>query len=212
MGDTGPAGPEGPKGEPFTYEDFTEEQLEALKGPKGDKGDKGDIGEKGDVGEQGPQGLTGPQGIQGVQGEKGEKGDTGGIYTKAEMLDIFYPVGSIYMAYNHTDPSTLFGGTWVRIENAFLYATTADGVIDGTVKGESEHTLTVDEMPSHNHNISHTTDSESLGVAWGATKSGSDGYTVAMGGSPIYARAKGGSQAHNNMPPYIEVSMWRRTA
>jgi hypothetical protein len=40
-----------------------------------------------------------------------------------------YPVGSVYIAYNHTDPATLFGGTWERLENTLLWATTPGGVI-----------------------------------------------------------------------------------
>lgn len=40
-----------------------------------------------------------------------------------------YPVGSVYIAYNHTDPGTLFGGTWERLENTLLWATTSGGVI-----------------------------------------------------------------------------------
>ena len=42
---------------------------------------------------------------------------------------IAYPVGSVYIAYNHTDPGTLFGGTWERLENTLLWATTPGGVI-----------------------------------------------------------------------------------
>ena len=44
---------------------------------------------------------------------------------------IAYPVGSIYIAYNHTDPASLFGGTWARLENTLLWATTPGGVIGG---------------------------------------------------------------------------------
>ena len=40
-----------------------------------------------------------------------------------------YPVGSIYIAYNHTNPATHFGGTWERLENTLLWATTDGGVI-----------------------------------------------------------------------------------
>ena len=205
-GDTGPAGPQGPKGDPFVYEDFTAEQLEALRGPKGDKGE---TGAKGDTGEQGPEGPMGPQGIQGAQGEKGEKGDIGGSYTKAEMLNMFYPVGSIYMAYNHTDPSTLFGGTWLRIQNAFLYATTADGVIDGTIKGESEHTLTVQEMPSHSHSTSERVPRGADAGTYTGSSDSTIWYELINGEA---TGSTGDSKPHNNMPPYIEVSMWRRTA
>jgi hypothetical protein len=41
------------------------------------------------------------------------------------LLDFIYPVGSIYLAYNHTSPATLFGGTWERIPGTLLYAANA---------------------------------------------------------------------------------------
>lgn len=114
-----------------------------------------------------------------------------------------YPVGSLYIAYNHTNPGTLFGGTWERVENAFLWACDASGTI-GQTGGEKTHTLTVDELPSHSHGSvysQHATGTKDK--AWYTTS----GSSVAYG-----TVATGGGQAHNNMPPYIQVSVWRRTA
>ena len=113
-----------------------------------------------------------------------------------------WPVGSIYLAYNHTDPATLFGGTWTRITNAFLWATTATGTI-GQTGGEQTVTLTEAQMPKHNHGGTYTNAGTSRTHAW-LTSNGS-----AMGYDSVEA---GGGQAHNNMPPYIQVSVWRRTA
>ena len=50
----------------------------------------------------------------------------------SNIIDLIYPIGSIYLAYNHTNPATLFGGTWVRISAHLLYATSASGVIGET--------------------------------------------------------------------------------
>lgn len=114
-----------------------------------------------------------------------------------------WPVGSVYIAYNHTDPGTLFGGTWTRITNAFLWATTSGGTI-GQTGGEQTVTLTVDQLPSHSHGSvysQHATGTKDK--AWYNTS----GSSVAYG-----AVATGGGEAHNNMPPYIQVSVWRRTA
>lgn len=114
-----------------------------------------------------------------------------------------YPVGSIYIAYNHTDPKTLFGGTWARITNAFLWATTANGTI-GQTGGEQNVTLTVEQLPSHSHGSVYSQHaSGTKDKAWFNTS----GSSVAYG-----AVATGGGEAHNNMPPYIQVSVWRRTA
>lgn len=119
------------------------------------------------------------------------------------IFDAIYPVGSIYLAYNHTNPGTLFGGTWTRITNAFLWATTSTGTI-GQTGGEQTVTLTEAQLPAHSHGSvysQHATGTKDK--AWYSTS----GSSVAYG--PVTA---GSGQAHNNMPPYIQVSVWRRTA
>ena len=119
------------------------------------------------------------------------------------MWEKVYPIGTIYVAYNHEDPATLFGGTWVRIENAFLWATDTSGEI-GKTGGEATVTLTVDEIPSHSHNV---------GLETGKLQQGTHYSRVtAAGGSTSVVSSTGGGKAHNNMPPYIQVSAWRRTA
>lgn len=119
------------------------------------------------------------------------------------LLDYIYPVGSIYIAYSHNDPATMFGGSWVRIENAFLWGCDKDGGI-GTTGGEKTHTLTVNELPSHTH-----------GSVYSGNAAGTKTHAwLASGGSSMaYGTvATGGGAAHNNMPPYVQVSIWRRTA
>jgi hypothetical protein len=119
------------------------------------------------------------------------------------IIDTVYPVGSIYLAYNHTNPGTLFPGTtWARIENAFPWFTGSTGTI-GQTGGEREVTLTVNQIPAHNHGGTYTNAGTSRTHAWLA----SDGS--AMGYDTVNA---GGGAAHNNMPPYIQISAWRRTA
>ena len=138
------------------------------------------------------------------------------------LLDYIYPVGSIYLSYSHVSPAELFGGTWVRIENAFLWATTPGGTI-GQTGGESTHKLTVNELPSHKHDIVWNDTNPQL-VSLSANKStASDatayqqGYRTSYAVSNVYpdsfiASETGGGAAHNNMPPYIQISAWRRTA
>ena len=119
------------------------------------------------------------------------------------IFDAIYPVGSIYIAYNHTDPSTLFGGTWARMTDGFLWASRPTDII-GQTGGEKTHVLTEAEMPAHSHGSvysQHSTGTKSY--AWYTT----GGSSVAYG--PV---STGGGAAHNNMPPYIQVSIWRRTA
>lgn len=118
------------------------------------------------------------------------------------LLDFIYPVGSIYLSYSHVNPATLFGGTWVRLENAFLWAVNSSGVI-GLKGGESTHTLTVNELPSHDHGSVYAQAAEGdKKYAWYTAAGDKIGYGVVK---------TGGGAAHNNMPPYIQVSAWRRT-
>ena len=81
---------------------------------------------------------------------KSDIGASGGGVDVSTVLDKVYPVGSIYMSVNSTNPKTLFGGTWVQIKDRFLLAagTTYKA---GATGGEAAHTLTASEMPSHNH-------------------------------------------------------------
>lgn len=120
------------------------------------------------------------------------------------VLDSFFPVGYILLLYSHADPNAMYPGTtWVRIQNAFLWAVDGSGAI-GLTGGAKEVTLTTDQIPAHTH---------------GSVYSGNAGGTkthawLASGGSSMaYGTVStGGGEAHNNMPPYIQVSVWRRTA
>lgn len=125
------------------------------------------------------------------------------------LLDYIYPVDSVYISYSHKDPAEMFGGTWVRITEAFLWATTAGGTI-GQTGGSKTHTLTVNELPSHAHAIDVTnTASGSVTVSEDMVKYNKTATTFQ---GSIATANQGGGAAHNNMPPYIQVSVWRRTA
>lgn len=126
------------------------------------------------------------------------------------LLDIIYPVNSIYQSFDATSPAETVGGTWERISSRFIYGTSDDSALLGT-SGESSHTLTVNEMPSHTHNTGKWTlhDVGSWGARNGATfTSSSNPYS----NSAFDVNYTGGGAAHNNMPPYIKAAIWRRTA
>ena len=124
------------------------------------------------------------------------------------LLDYIYPVGSIYLSYSHVSPATLFGGTWARISNAFLWASDASATI-GQTGGEKEHTLTVAEMPSHSHAINDDLFWSATDGGWASFRTGTQTEVSKAG---LTTSGAGGGQAHNNMPPYVQVSAWRRTA
>lgn len=129
------------------------------------------------------------------------------------IVDIIYPVGSIYISVNSTDPSTIFGGTWEQIKDQFLLSA-GDTYTAGATGGEATHTLTVNEMPSHSHNVSWQDNCPPWVQAGGygqftPTPTG-NANKINLGGLSI--GGTGGGQAHNNMPPYLVVYVWKRTA
>lgn len=132
--------------------------------------------------------------------------------TNQFFIDLVYPVGSIYMSVNATSPEVLFGGTWEQIQGKFLLGMSSSYPA-GSQGGEETHQLTVSEMPSHQHRfgvglLGDLSDylggsEETYGIEPGdTTKTGTNYYTNSIGGG----------QAHNNMPPYLSVYIWKRTA
>ena len=164
-----------------------------------------------------------------------------------DLINTIYPVGSIYMSVNSTNPSVLFGGTWEQIKDTFLLAT-GDTYSNGSTGGEATHTLTENEMPSHTHiqdSHNHTQNAHNhtqnphshtigsltryvangkavaaVGDGYGNTQNYKTGDTTATNkeatatNNPQTATNQntGGGQAHNNMPPYLAVNIWKRTA
>lgn len=137
---------------------------------------------------------------------------SGWIYSRALsslILEAVYPVGSIYMSVNSTSPATLFGGTWEAIQGKFLLGAYGNTYKAGSTGGEAAHTLTESEMPGHRHSIWFPND--------GGEQSAAIGYPDTGSKNTYYAEASktsstGGGAAHNNMPPYLAVYIWKRTA
>lgn len=137
----------------------------------------------------------------------------------SELVNIIYPVGSIYTSVNAASPATLFGGEWEQIKGRFLIGTGApdansDGTSPGnynyiadTMGGEAEHTLTEDEMPNHSHKLNIY-----VTGTGGSSGGGQSSFANTRSGTNYNAIALGGDQPHNNMPPYLAVYMWKRTA
>ena len=121
-----------------------------------------------------------------------------------------YPVGAIYISTSSTNPQTLFGGTWESIQGRFLLGV-GGGYTAGSTGGEATHTLTSAEMPKHSHGIKFgggDTD-QTMVVSRSYVQSNRWWWSDA---SDAIVQEAGGSAAHNNMPPYLTVYMWKRTA
>lgn len=107
------------------------------------------------------------------------------------------------------DVKAFYGGSsWLKLESTFLLGQGAAYPTVNTLGGEAAHTLTIAEMPQHNHTVN---DGAALMVYSGTTE-----LQQQVGGGRRYDYLSigytGGSQAHNNMPPYRVVYIWLRTA
>lgn len=150
----------------------------------------------------------------------------------AELRDLIYPVGSIYMSVNSTSPSEFLGGTWERWGSGKVPVGVQENdrnfETPEKTGGEAIHQLTIEEMPSHKHSgkieknplesrtpypVLYFSDGESSEVA------GRSGYSHLFklewdnynSWIKVTTDNQGGGQAHNNLQPYITCYMWKRT-
>lgn len=134
------------------------------------------------------------------------------------ITDLIYPVGSVYISVNSTDPGELFGGTWQQIKDRFLLSA-GDTYAAGSTGGSAKATL-----PSHTHTVG------SGGYQlWGAKsgKGSTEPGNRISGDAKYYAAATGDSTSNYkwlnsvdskgvsnvsqaNMPPYLTVYVWQR--
>ena len=137
------------------------------------------------------------------------------------ILDIVYPVGSIYETMDSSfDPSKSFGGTWERIKGRVLVGVDENDSSFKSSKltgGAKTHRLTVNEMPSHEHKVrkkSGTTNTTYLASYISSVKEGTGWYIAADASwdnpDHYYAAGVGGDSPHNNLQPYITCYIWQR--
>lgn len=129
-----------------------------------------------------------------------------------------YPIGSIYLSVKDTNPGTFIGGTWERIKDRFLLAA-GDSYAAGSTGGEATHKLSVAEMPSHNHDLLKDPGYDKKGYIAGMSQATPERVTAGANAKldnmyywQSHTEFEGGSVPHNNMPPYLAVYMWVRTA
>ena len=146
-----------------------------------------------------------------------------------EIKSNMQPVGSIYCSKQSTNPNKFYGGTWTQIKDRFILAA-GDTYTVGSTGGEATHTLTVSEMPSHNHTgttgVGYVSSMRVVGAA--GTSYASNHITGYASGSynditktsnfpganhthSFTSNSTGGGGAHNNMPPYKVYYCFERT-
>lgn len=163
----------------------------------------------------------------------------------AASVELIYPVGSVIEVYGDSvNPGTRTGWTgttWV----AFAVGRVTVGAQDGSAVtiggqsldcnggsgtaatyptgantgGEFRHTLTIDEMPPHNHPLKDGSGGSSTNSITGGggtpNLSGQNTGTTFVTDSSnldLLMDKVGGGQVHNNLQPYITVYKWLRTA
>ena len=145
--------------------------------------------------------------------ELNDKIDKIGGIDKSQLLDLVYPIGSLYMSMNETDPKDLFGGTWERIKDRFIYAN-GDATASGTLGGST----------AHNHGLGSGFAAMNIGDggiqyqekqvgAWGSNAAMNIGTSYDSYQTKSWGIALGGATDNgNNIPPYITAYIWKRTA
>jgi len=157
------------------------------------------------------------------------------LVKKSDLLDLIYPIGSIYMTTDSADPSTTLGGHWQRWGNG----RTIVGVDERQSEfssaeqegGATEVTLTTDQLPAHNHNSRSLTGGvsdtarQTSGQAYGAwgilsvrSSNENSGYVPNAGSRPwdgfninlSHTHTAVGGSSHNNLQPYQTCYMWKR--
>lgn len=147
-----------------------------------------------------------------------------------------YPIGSIKITTENTNPSTYLGGTWIawgagRVPVG-VDASDADFATAGQEGGEKTHTLNSTEIPNHTHSMLGAYDFNDAGTdieLKGELAYMGEGTSTALGGTGTLRsaaishsglhgaiRAIGllgeSDKPHNNLQPYITCYMWKRTA
>lgn len=116
------------------------------------------------------------------------------------LLDILYPIGSLYFSFQDVNPASIIGGSWIKLENKVIRAGN-----DTDIVGEDTHKLTISEMPQHQHYISGGVTNPA-----GYLSAMGDHYGIFYDGG--YTDFQGGNLPHNNLPKCQNVHVWYRTS
>lgn len=163
------------------------------------------------------------------------------VIDNATICNLIYPVGSIYLSINSTNPATLFGGTWQQLKDKFLLGA-GDIYSSGTSGGSANHNHTVPghthTSPAHNHNIDDCvalintfnkyveikgktyywySEERAVGASYEGSGRSNNWAVQTRGDTSTTTPGNTGStelttNSSSNLPPYMTVYMWKRTA
>ena len=157
--------------------------------------------------------------------------DTGGGLSRSEIVNLIYPVGSIYISVNSVGPDILFGGTWEQINDRFLLA--ASETYQAGAEGGSADAVVVSHTHTQAAHSHGTGDTSHKNFPASSATIYNDNASLMSGSGQAYPYSKGDSTWANrtatssvtpkinsagedgtgkNMPPYLAVYMWKRTA
>lgn len=135
-----------------------------------------------------------------------------GIYN---IYNNIFPIGRGFIDFTNTDFSNYLGFTWERtlvgMTPVGIDSNDTDFNTIGKTGGEKTHTLTIDEMPSHNHFLYDAAGGSVQFPAYTAKDNGTTGTTTTNGYASLTG-ISGSSQPHNNLQPYQVVAYWKRIA
>lgn len=140
------------------------------------------------------------------------------------ILETFYPVGSIYISTVSTSPANFIGGTWTSISGAVIRGMDSENENIGYI-GTDTHTLSIAELPAHGHGF-HTTVNgtkkpyssnaiSNAGYAWTDVFLGAntiDVSTTDRMNNSSGTQLVGGDKPHTNIQRSFNCHIWYRTA
>lgn len=125
-----------------------------------------------------------------------------------------YRVGDIIVTTVSTNPAADYGGTWIAWGSGRIPigVDSGDSDFDEPEKtgGEKAHQLTAAQLPKNAYGLHLASDANTGARQTNKVCIGRDGTTLWDAGGAIYSGAN--DDPHNNMPPYIAVYMWKKTA
>ena len=133
--------------------------------------------------------------------------DTGSVFYR--LMQLIYPVGSLYWSSKSTNPSELFGGSWVQIKDRFVLACGNTYATTGQTGGANSVTLTVNNMPSHSHSF---TGSSHSGSAYFKNTDGKSDLISASGILSVSNSANGIGEGNHGKMGFANLNISFKTS